>query len=143
MFEAVAVGIIMILKLFPDTPTARLLHTYLVERPAAWIASRTRAHVIMGLILIGLAFSGAEFVMLAGTADVAMLMAWDMAVFFDALIVSWAAASTARVGAAKQYLLSLWRGGRPRVKARRRAVRQRRARQPSNDDEPAPGLLAA
>ena len=144
MFEAVGVGIILILKLFPQTPAARLLHTYLVERPAAWLASRTRAHVIFALFIIVLAFAGREFVLVAGTADIAMVLAWDVSLFVDALIVTWTAATVARIKGWRQMLIARWQAVRL-PKRPSRAARRRRSRpeRPANDDEPAPGRLAA
>ena len=143
MFEAVGVGVILILKLFPDTPAARLLHAWFVERPAAWLSSRTRAHVIFGILVVGLAFAGREFVIIAGTADMAMLMAWDLSLFVDALIITWTAATAGRIRLVGQMLHARFRGkAAPRPRARKSRTRLRKPAA-SNDDEPAIGTLAA
>lgn len=138
--EGVAVGCMLIMKLFPQTPVARLLHAWFVARPAAWLTSRTRRDVIFGLLVAGIMLAGTEFVLIAGTADVTVLLAWDLSLFVDALLVSWAAAASGGFNAVRRRIAGLMRRPRPR---QRRARVQRRAPQPGNDDEPAPALLAA
>jgi len=143
MFEAVTIGIILILRLFPETAAARLLHTYFVERPSAWLASRTRAQMIFAAFVVALVLAGREFVLLAGAMDAAIMFAWDASLFIDALIVTWTAASAARLKGMKQMILARWRGTRvrrPRVRAFRSRTTKPVAR---NDDEPEPGRIAA
>lgn len=135
VIEGVAIGCMLVMKLFPDIPAAKLLHRAFVEQPAAW----TRRHLIFACVLLGLLFSGNQFVMLAGM-DFAMLLAWDSALAIDAAIAAWTAASLGRLAAMRNYWLAKWRGGRGRA-ARPRAVRSRvRALRKDNDDEP--GLFA-
>lgn len=133
MITEVTIGVMLVMKLFPETPAARLLHLQLVEKPAAW----TRRQLIYAALLVGLCFAGGEFVMLAGGADMAMLMAWDMAFAFDVMIAAWTAATMGRLRVMRDYVAVRWRGVRPRS----RAVRTR-VRKPSADNDDEPGLVA-
>lgn len=144
MFEAIAVGIMLIMKLFPETPAAKFLHHGMVERPTAWLSTRTRQHLIFGLMVVVIGFVATEFVVLAGTADLALLLAWDISLYFDAVIAVALTSSVTRLRALRHYVVSGWRGARPRRKRRARAVRTgtRRGRS-ANDDEAAPVVLAA
>lgn len=140
VIEGVAIGVLLVMRLFPKIPAARLLHHAFVEQPAAW----TRRHVIFACVLLGLLFSGNQFIMLAGM-DFAMLLAWDSALAIDAAIAAWTAASLSRFGEIRNQVLTRWRAVRARG-ARSRSVRSRvRAtrRDIANDDEPALAALAA
>ncbi len=140
IIEGVAIGCMLIMKLFPKTPAAQALHRAFVEQPAAW----TRRHLIFACVLIGLIFSGNQFIMLAGM-DFAVLLAWDSALAIDAAIAAWTAASLGRLDALRRALTARWRAVRCRG-ARARAVRSRvRAtrRDAANDDEPALVVRAA
>jgi hypothetical protein len=142
MFEAAAIGVMLVLKLFPDTPAARFLHRDLVERPAAWLSSRTRRHLLFVLMVVAIGFAGTEFVLLAGSADVAMLLAWDISLYVDTIIAVALASSVTRLGALRHHVASAWRAARPRRK--RRAIRSGKAsRKGANDDDPDLGLRAA
>lgn len=136
IIEGAAIGAILVMRLYPELPAARWLYEVLVARPAAW----TRRHLIFAALMIGLMFAGGEFVMIAGGADLAMVMAWDMALAFDVFVAVWTAAAVGRVRGAAAYLVARWRGARPRsVRSRQRTLR----RDAGNDDEPAADRIAA
>jgi hypothetical protein len=102
-----------------------MLHQMLVEAPLLALARMSRRHVIFGLILLAMLFAASEFIMLLGTADVAMVLAWDVSIYVDALVAAWAFATVTRSKAAWQALASVL--ARPLRTARQRASRRRRA----------------
>ena len=134
VIEGVAIGVLLVMKLFPEIPAARLLHHAFVEQPAAW----TRRHLIFACVLLGLLFSGNQFIMLAGM-DFAVLLAWDSALAIDAAIAAWTAASLGRLAAIRGQVMAKWRGLRGR-QARPRSVRTR-SQTPSADNDDEPGLV--
>lgn len=140
VIEGVAIGVMLIIKMFPKIPAARALHRAFVEQPAAW----TRRHLIFVGVLLAFVFSGNQLLMLAGP-EFAMLLAWDTALTIDVAIAAWTAASLARFAAFRDRMLARWRAVRGRA-ARSRALRSRvrsTRRDAANDDEPARVALAA
>ena len=117
--------IIVTMKLFPQVPLARALHLMLIELPLRKIAVMDRRHLLFGVILVGMLFASAELIMMLGSADIAMVMAWDASVYVDALLATWALAAVARSKAAWQALVGLVT--RPLRGARLRSSRRRRA----------------
>ena len=124
------------------TAAGRILHRWLVEAPARWLARITRGHVLMasatlivvatviwvmqadGLIVLGMA--APDMFVMASMVDVSMLL--------DVTLVAIAAASMLRVRAIRH-----WIGHIAPRRPRARAVRVRRERPPANDDEDRPG----
>ena len=138
IIEGVAIGVLLVMKLFPKTPAAQALHRAFVAQPAAW----TRRHLIFLCVLFAFIFSGNQLLMLAGP-EFAMLLAWDSALAIDAAIAAWTAASLARFSAFGTQMLARWRsvrGRRARTPRSRARATQRGA---SNDDEPGRLALAA
>lgn len=128
----------LLMRLFPQTPTARWLHLHMVELPLAALGNLQRKHV---LFLI-LAVAAAQPLMMMGAADLAVVIAWDMTLYVDAAIAVYAAAALARARAAAQQIrarAAYWLG-RPFARARPRtpsAPRRRpeQAAKPGNDDD--------
>jgi hypothetical protein len=127
-----------VMMLFPRTPAARWLHLHMVELPLALIARLERKHILF--LLVGIA--AAQPLMMMGAADLAAVIAWDMAIYFDVAIAAYAAAALARTRAAWRHLRSrtaYWIR-RPFTRARSRAPSAPRRRpdqapKPSNDDD--------
>lgn len=124
--------VMLVMKRWPETQSARWLHRTLVEQPLAMAARFERRHLI--LFFVGLVMLQA--VAMIGSAELATLMAIDISVYIDAMITVWTVAALTRV-----------RGGWTALRARitlpaRRSPRARRSastrstrRFPSNDDE--------
>jgi len=128
----------LVMLLFPQTPAARWLHLHLVELPLALIGRLERKHILY--LVVGIA--AAQPLMMMGAADLAAVIAWDMAIYVDAAIATYAAAMLAKSRAALQHLRSrtAYRLRRPFSRARPRtpaAPRRRpeQAAKPSNDDD--------
>jgi hypothetical protein len=138
----------LVMLLFPQTPAARWLHLHMVELPLALLGKLERKHILY--LVVGIA--AAQPLMMMGAADLAAVIAWDMAIYVDAAIATYAAAMLAKSRAALQHLRARathWLR-RPLTRARPRtpsAPRRRpdQAAKPSNDDDrPAlPPRLAA
>jgi hypothetical protein len=125
--------IILTMKLFPRMPASLLLHRALVEAPLRGLAAMSRRHLIYGAVLVAMLFAGTELIMLAGSTDLVMLMAWDVSLYVDAVIATWAIATAARGKAAWQALAARVTGrrGMPRPRAPRR--RREGTRTAAND----------
>ena len=109
----------------PRLPVSRLLHRLTVEMPLHRLAVLDRRHAIFALILLAMLFVGSEMIMMLGSADIAMLLAWDVSIFVDALVAAWTLAAVSRSRTAWQMLAGI--AARPLRGARRRAPRRRRA----------------
>jgi len=139
----IAVALIAML-LAPQTEFGQLCHRQLVERPAHRLLNLQRKDILYGLILLGVMLGGGELAWLLGPEFMAAY-AMDMAIYFDAVLVSYAATLAAKLRGARVAVLAAI--GRP---FRRSAPRRKRnastpsaARKPANDDEPHPARLAA
>jgi hypothetical protein len=117
--------VMLTMKLFPAVPVSRLLHQMLVETPLRQLAAMSRRHLFFGVILLAMLFASAELIVMLGSADVVMVMAWDVSIYVDAVIAAWALAAVARSRAAWRALAGIV--VRPLRTARRRAPRRRRA----------------
>jgi len=119
MFAGFVLLIILTMKLFPDVPTSRLLHRALVEAPLRGLVAMSRRHLIYGLVLVAMLLAGAEMILMLGSTDLVMLMAWDVSLYVDAVIATWTIATVARGKA-------VWHALVARVTPRPRAPRRRR-----------------
>ena len=139
MFAGFVLLVIAMMKLFPELPTSRTLHRALVEAPLDRLAKMGRRHLIYAAVLVGMMFAGAEMVMLLGSADLMMLMAWDVSLYVDALIATWTLSAVMRGKAAWRTLAApFFRPLRRAPRSRRRIVRKPAA----NDSEEGPGAYA-
>lgn len=134
--------IIAMMKLFPTLPVSRLLHRTIVELPLLKLATMDRRHVIFGVALLVMLVTASEMIMLLGSADVAILLAWDVSIYLDAVLAIWTLAAVTRSKAAWQSLAGILT--RPFRGARRRAPRRRREGgcTAANDSEEGPGGYA-
>jgi hypothetical protein len=134
MFAGCMLLVVLAMKLFPDLPFAQTLHQALVEAPLRALEKATRRHLIYALVLVVMSFSAGEMVMVLGSADFMLLMAWDVSLYVDALIAGWTLATLLRGRAAWRGLVA--RLSKPRL-ARPRAPRRRReaTRSAANDSD--------
>ncbi len=137
-------AIILIMWLVPNSDIGRTLHRQLVERPLATISSLRRHDLLFFVIMAGLMLTGGEAVAVLGP-EVVSAFALDLAIYVDAVLVTYALSAVAMTkrsgGWLLQAVMRCVRRMRPRKKrATRKVSRPRRA---SNDDDPAPAWLAA
>ncbi len=126
MFAGLLLLAIVTMKLFPRVPVSRNLHHMLAEAPLAALARMSRRHLLFGVILVGMMlFVSAELIMMLGSADVVMVMAWDVSLYVDAVIAAWTLAAVSRSKAAWQAFAAI--ATAPFRAARRRAPRRRPA----------------
>ena len=126
--EILAASLIAVMRLFPQTPFARLLHHELVERPMRWLSTLKRHHVFYLILVIAMAFAAGEVIAALGSFDVAALFAWDLSIYFDAVaaMIAFAVARHARL--AVQHFRARLLAPRNRTRSRRPAPRERRPR---------------
>ena len=138
----------LVMRLFPDSPTARHLHHHLAERPVAWFSRLDRRHLLLALITIGALLLAGEMIGMLGSADLMLAWTWDLTVYCDALAMTVVLGGAARV----QPLLALarskviaWRatGTRARRSLTARAKSLRSDNVDSDEDHPGLYLLAA
>ncbi len=114
---------ILTMKLFPRLPVSCQLHHLLVEMPLAALAKISRRHLIFVVALLVMLVTTSEMIMLLGSTDIAMMLAWDVSIYVDALIAAWTLAAVTRSKAAWRALAGILT--RPLRAARRRAPRRR------------------
>ena len=129
---------IIIMKLWPETASARWLQQMLVVRPFAFLAGITRQQIILMMVTFVLLIAFSEL----GAPQMATLVAVDVSMVVDAMITVWTIAALTRVKGswtALRALLPVRGQARPR---RRRNQRNAMAiRSGANDDEH-PGAFA-
>jgi hypothetical protein len=121
MVAGLGLLIVLTMKLFPEVPASRTLHRALVETPLRALAAMGRRHLIYGVVLVAMLFAGAEMILMLGSTDLVMLMAWDVSLYVDAVIATWTITTLARGKAVWQALVA-------RVVGRRGATRPRAPR---------------
>ena len=135
--------VIVIARLFPETPLARLLHLHFVELPLQLVRRIERRHLILLVIVL----CAGQTLALAGSVEMGLAYAAEMSAYYDALLTASFAAAAGRL---KTLWMSVRAGfagiarvaGRSRGRALRRRPRPLRPAKPCNDDEPGPGRLA-
>lgn len=136
MFAGMLLGIVLTMHLFPDIPIARSMHRAFVEALLASFGRMTRTHLIFAVVAVAMLVSFSELIMLLGSSDIVMLMAWDVSLYVDAAIAAWTIAAVARAKGFLHYLAAritspFQRSPRPRASRRRPAE----ARKPANDPD--------
>jgi len=63
-----------------------------------------RRHAIYGFVVLCMLFAGAELMMVLGSSDFLMLMAWDISIYVDAVIAVWTVAAVTRLKGFSAYL---------------------------------------
>ena len=110
MLLLMAVTVLAILILYPETEIARALKRLLIEAPSRGLARVTRGRVAL-LVILGLIGAGLFLLFEADglrlfafmLPDVAgWLVAFDVSLFMDAAIVALAAANATRLGPVRQ-----------------------------------------
>ncbi|HEX4737638.1 MAG TPA: hypothetical protein VH331_08760 [Allosphingosinicella sp.] len=143
MLTGLLITATLIMMLFPETPLARSLHRHLVEWPLARLAAMDRRHAIFALILIGLALFGSELLVMLGSADLVVGLAWDVSIYADTLLAAAALAAVARSRLAwRALLVRPSRPRRPRARSRR-ALRAKPSARADDEEGPAWSLALA
>ena len=128
----------LVMKLTPQSPLGRWLNLHLVELPLRNFDYR---RIFWLALFVALAFATSDVLPLVGGTDFLTVYAWDLTVYFDAMIIAYALAAVARAQVGlKRLALSMRYPFRRRPSLRARRVRAgREARdEASNDDDPAP-----
>jgi len=137
--------LIATMLLFPGTAMGRLLHEQLVERPLARLQTVRRHHVLFLIGLVALSLIAGEMVVIMGSFDLAIVLAWDISIYVDVVIATSTLAVMGRAKAAWHVLKTkVFRSrGRARNRARRTSRPGRRSHTSANDDDEGDALPIA
>ena len=133
MLALILAMMIATMKLWPQTPTARLLHKALVEAPLRIVAGIERKHLFFAAIVLLFLMTPA----MLGPFDLALYGMWDVAVFLDVATVALALATVARGRSALSFVRT-WAIGmaaRPAERRARRRAHRTRITRAANDDD--------
>jgi hypothetical protein len=137
---------LMAAALFRETPLGRLLHRQLVETPLRLAHQMERKHIFIVLILL---FCGQSLLVL-GSMELAVIVAWDMSLYLDAVLAAWTLAAMGRIKAARERSgAGVSRAATRCIAPFRRAGRGRRSRRitggrtAANDEEGPPAFAFA
>jgi hypothetical protein len=135
------IALMLIMRIWPETPLARTLHFHLVERPTAWVARTERSHLVYSAAILALLMTSGQVVALFGSAELALAFAWDLSLYLDAVLASYVAVAVTRLRAARTWISSritlLSRRStvaRVRDRSPRSKVRAQSRRAPANDE---------
>ena len=138
--------LVLVMKLTPHSSLGRWLNAALVERPLERLTKMDRRHLIFLLLVIGVALFASEAIMAMGSFDLFTAFAWDLSVYLDVMVFTYALATIARGRQAARWLAlrgALLLRRRPRSRARRSSAVRKPAERSDNDDDPAPAWRIA
>lgn len=141
-------ALIMVMRLAPESALGRVLNRHLVERPLERLGEFDRRQLLYATILVVMCLGAGEAIAVLGP-ELLGVYAWDLAVYLDAVAVSYALAAVARartvlriVRLRSSVFLRPFR--RPARRAKRtRTMASRSPSSASNDDDPAPAWARA
>ena len=141
-------ALLMVMRLAPDSALGRMLNRHLVERPLEWLGELDRRQLLYAVSLVAMCLGAGEAIAVIGS-DFLAVYAWDLAVYLDAVAVTYALAAVAKTKVAMRAVRLrgaslLGRFGRRARRARRTgAARKVPPDSASNDDDPAPAWALA
>ncbi|WNO53902.1 hypothetical protein [Stakelama saccharophila] len=146
MIECTLLVAMAILWRFPDSVAGQVLHRWTVAAPASLLGGIERRHFIFLILLLALSLAG-EAVLMMGSADMAVIFAWDISAYIDLIIAGWTVATAIRAksaiattGARTRRIVG--RTIRPRAARTRKTVQRTTARRPAANDQDGPDLHA-
>jgi len=79
--------IILISKFFRNTAVGYIIHDNVVKPLARKIESNDRAKLLYFFALCGIIIFGGEIIVLTGGFDAAIILAWHLSIYIDAIII--------------------------------------------------------
>jgi cobalamin biosynthesis protein CobD/CbiB len=126
-------ALLALMRFGPDIPLTRMLNEQLVARPLRWLDKRQRHDLLFAVILLGLAIGGGEMILIFGP-EFAMVYAADVALYLDALFISYLMTTQLKVKAALRAVHAFAASQGHRVLRRFRATpREVVSRKPASD----------
>ena len=142
-------SLVLVMRFAPRTPLGAWLLHHVVREPLAKVSAMEGHQLIyFGIVLVMLMGVG-ETLAIYGTFEWAMISAFDLAVYLDAVAVTAVLASMARirftVKMLRVRLAALRCASRPATRSRRprTSARRKPSAKTANDDDPAPARYAA
>jgi ABC-type multidrug transport system fused ATPase/permease subunit len=138
------IGAMLVMTLFPETAFARTLKRFLVDLPVQRAAALDRRQVIYALALIAMFLLAQDMIMLLGSVDMAMVYAWDLSLYVDAILAATAVVVSSRTTGLRTVARSILPKFRRPTGRRAREHRRRSLVAPAaNDDaDGPPGIFA-
>jgi len=141
-FYGLCLALMAVMRLAPQSPLGRWLNLNFIQEPLTRMAALERHQVIFLVIASVMLLAASETIAIYGTFEWALISAFDLSVYLDAVAV------TAVIGVAARFrsVMQVLRGRRvartmPKRGARRRRMRTGAGTAPAksaNDDDPAP-----
>jgi len=146
-FYGLCVALMLVMKLAPLAPLGRWLNRNLVEEPLVRLSALERHHLIFIAIVLVMAWGAGETIAIYGTFEWAVISAFDMSVYLDAVAATVALGAVARIRAGIQLVRVRLAGRRrktqPAVRHRRAPRVRRKAPAPSANDDRHPAFALA
>ena len=142
-------SLVLVMRFAPRTPLGAWLLHHVVREPLAKFSALERHQLIYFAIVLVMLLGAGETLAIYGTFEWALISAFDLAVYLDAVAVTAVLASMARIRSAVKVLrvrLAALHGTmRPATRSRRPRTTARRKlpAKTANDDDPAPARYAA
>ena len=138
------VAITLVLWLAPGSEAGRALNRQLVERPLEALSDIKRHHLIFFVVIAGFAIGGGEAMALVGP-EVVAAYALDLAIYLDAVMVTYALSAVAMARSGGGWLKTVVMRSARRMHPRRKRPTRRPAgaSESANDDDPAPAIRCA
>jgi len=144
-FYGLCVALMLVMRFAPQSSMGRWLNLNLVQEPMARLSALERHHLIFFAIVLVMTLVAGETIAIYGTFEWAMISAFDMSVYLDAITVTVALGAAARLRGAMQVLRLRLTGRRRRMRpaARQRRVRAVRRKMPAQNDDDHPAFALA
>lgn len=146
-FYGLCLALMLVMRFAPQSPLGRWLNLNFIQEPLVRMAALERHHLIFLVIVSVMLLAAGETIAIYGTFEWAMISAFDLSIYLDAVAVTAVLGTAARFRSVMQVL----RGRRIARTMPKRAARRRRrtwagGRKPpaksANDDGPAPALAS-
>ena len=146
-FYGFCLALMAVMRFAPQSPLGLWLNRNFVEQPLARMATLERHHLIMFVIVAAMLLGVGETIAIYGTFEWAIISAFDLSIYLDAVAVTAVLGAAARLRGIVQ-VLGVGRSARsiPKRAARRRRRKRVGAPTPAqksaNDDDPAPAFVS-
>ena len=134
-------AMIALLWRYPEWSVSRIIAQMISVPIARRLMRLERRHLWYALMLVALPLIAGELIMVMGSVDIGLVLAWDVATYIDLLIITTLAGIGRRLEQGLRFVMALARfpaagrmPGRP-AKPRSRRTRAAPSVPPANDDD--------
>lgn len=141
MLTGLLLGIVVVLRAFPETACARWLERQVAELHAR-LGRLERRHLVFLALMTIIIVVGGEVLAIGGPLDMGLVLLWDVSTYLDIALAAGTLAAVARGRAGWRIVATRLPRMRPRARAPRTRAMPRPERTSANDDD-RPAALAA